>query len=157
MKQIINKVIFNAIIPFKGFKAITIWPWIFARIECMERWMKEDEWHETTHLRQQAETLVVSLVVLLVLAAFGIVSWWWLIAVPFVFYTFYLLEYLVRIPICGFDTRLAYHNISAEQEAYLHEKDATYNSERKPFRWLGYLFCNSFMRDPVTRKIVKKE
>lgn len=156
MKQTIN-IVFNKIIPFKGFKAITIWPWIFVRIESMSRWLKQDEWHETTHLWQQVETMVAALAILLVLAVLDVVSWWWLLSVPFSFYVLYLLEWLIRIPICCFDTRLAYYNISTEQEAYLHQDIATYNSERRKFAWARYLFRNSFMRDPVTEKIVKKE
>lgn len=92
-----------------------------------------------------------------ILAILGIVSWWWLLAVPFYFYVGYVLEWLIRIPICGFDTKLAYFNISTEQEAYLHQDDVTYNNNRQPMNWVRYFFRNSFMRDQVTGKIVKKE
>ncbi|MCL6103093.1 MAG: hypothetical protein M1292_11540 [Bacteroidetes bacterium] len=45
----------NSIIPFKGFKAITLWPFIFFREE-----MNAVDWnHETIHGRQQIELLFV--------------------------------------------------------------------------------------------------
>ena len=47
------KVIYNKIIPFKGYKAITIWPFIFARKKLSEI----DINHEKIHLAQQLELL----------------------------------------------------------------------------------------------------
>lgn len=151
------RLVFNDIIPFKGFKAITIWPWVFVRNDAMSKWTLDDERHETTHLKQQLEVLLVALEIALVLDVLDVISWWWLFLVPFTFYVLYVIEWLVRIPICGFDTKLAYYNISTEQEAYLHQGDMPYNYERRDFAWCKYLFRNSFERDAVTRKIVKKQ
>lgn len=156
MKQKIN-IVFNDIIPFKGFKAITIWPWVFVRNDAMSKWTLDDEHHETTHLKQQLEVMVAALEIVLVLDVLDVISWWWLLSAPFAFYALYVLEWLVRIPICGFDTKLAYYNISTEQEAYLHQGDMSYNYERHDFAWCKYLFRNSFERDVFTRKIVKKQ
>ncbi len=47
--------IYNNIIPFKGFKAITIWPFIFARCKMSEI----DINHENIHGRQQLELLII--------------------------------------------------------------------------------------------------
>ena len=49
------KVISNHIIPFKGFKAITLWPFIFCRSEMTE----VDLNHENIHGRQQLELLLI--------------------------------------------------------------------------------------------------
>ena len=49
------KIIYNKIIPFKGYKAITIWPFIFSRSELNEI----DINHEKIHGRQQLELLIV--------------------------------------------------------------------------------------------------
>lgn len=49
------KVIYNKIIPFKGYKAITIWPFIFARKKLSEI----DINHEKIHLAQQLELLII--------------------------------------------------------------------------------------------------
>lgn len=49
------KIIYNNIIPFKRFKAITIWPFIFARKQLNEI----DINHENIHGRQQLELLII--------------------------------------------------------------------------------------------------
>ena len=51
------KVIRNSIIPFKGFKAITLWPFIFVRKECS--FNEIDLNHENIHGRQQKELLII--------------------------------------------------------------------------------------------------
>ena len=108
--------VFNKIIPFKGYNAITFYPWVFVRKDA-SKWTLTDTRHKTTHLWQQEEELMLGYCATTILAILGIVSWWWLLAVPFYFYVGYVLEWLIRIPICSFDTKLAYFNISTEQEA----------------------------------------
>lgn len=49
------KIIYNKIIPFKGYKAITIWPFIFARDPLNEI----DKNHEEIHGKQQLELLII--------------------------------------------------------------------------------------------------
>ena len=49
------KIIYNKILPFKGFKAITIWPFIFAR----KQLNKVDINHEYIHGKQQKELLII--------------------------------------------------------------------------------------------------
>lgn len=51
------KVIRNKLIPFKGFKAITLWPFIFVRKECS--FSNIDLNHENIHGRQQLELLII--------------------------------------------------------------------------------------------------
>lgn len=50
-------IIKNSIIPFKGFKAITLWPFIFVRKGCS--FDEIDLNHEKIHLKQQLELLVI--------------------------------------------------------------------------------------------------
>lgn len=48
--------IYNNLIPFKGFKAITLWPFIFIRgKECSQICIN----HENIHGRQQLELLII--------------------------------------------------------------------------------------------------
>lgn len=51
------KIVRNSIIPFKGYKAITIWPFIFVRKECS--FDEVDLNHESIHGRQQLELLII--------------------------------------------------------------------------------------------------
>ena len=50
-------IIYNKLIPFKGYKAITIWPFIFIRKDCS--FNSTDFNHERIHLRQQLELLFI--------------------------------------------------------------------------------------------------
>ena len=149
------KIIFNDTIPFKGYKAMALWPWVFVRNECKERFTAIDSNHETIHLRQQVEMLIVGVILTLILFICGI-SWWSLFALP-IFFIWYGVEWFLRWVAYGFDGHLAYKNISFEQEAYLNEMDFDYQRVRNHFHWVSYLFKKSFVRDKNTRKIVKKE
>ena len=92
------KVVINNIIPFKGYVAITLWPFIFVRKAVKENVIR----HEEIHGQQQKEMLIV------------------------LFYLWYAVEYLVRLVICR-SHKEAYRNISFEQEAYLFEGDPSYS------------------------------
>ena len=128
-------VIRNNIIPFPGYKAITIWPFIFVR---KSAWYSNDtDRHEHIHGRQQLEMLLIGMVLAAVLAAVGC-GWWSLLALP-VFYLWYGLEYLIRLCITRSHDR-AYSSISFEQEANDHECDEDYLKHRRWFAWLRYLF-----------------
>ena len=127
-------VIYNKIIPFPGYKAITIIPFIFARKE-LDNVTKN---HECIHLRQQLEFLIVAAVL-----AGGIVfisksSPWELLIIPFVYYLWYGLEWLVRWMCNGFDAHKAYRSIAFESEAYSNEEDLHYLKTRKFFAWIKY-------------------
>lgn len=107
-----KRIIFNNVIPFKGFKAITIWPFVFVRSKYEDGGMSDkDVRHETIHLRQQAELLVVF------------------------FYVWYIAEWLIRL----FQKGNAYRNISFEREAYANEKDENYLKNRKHYAWFKYI------------------
>lgn len=97
----------------KGFSGITVFPFIFAR----KKSCKSDKTfinHEKIHIRQQLELLVVF------------------------FFIWYGLEFLIRL-IQYKDFRNAYRNISFEREAYTHERNLTYLTNRRFFSFIKYL------------------
>ena len=110
------KVAYNKYIPLKGFVALTLWPWIIVRESERKKFTPRVERHEGTHARQQIECLFV------------------------LFLIIYCLEWVIKIPLCKFDTNRAYMSISFEQEAYDHQDEIYYNDVRRYFAWLRYLF-----------------
>ena len=110
MQNTMTKVIINKIFPVKGFSAITIWPFIFARHELSEKTMR----HERIHYRQQIEMLLLLV------------------------YLWSGLEWVFRI-IKYRNADKAYMNISFEREAYANENDSDYLKNRKIFAWIKYL------------------
>ena len=123
------KKIYNNIIPFQGYKAMTVWPVIFVRSDARERFIIVDENHESIHGYQQKEMLVVGAVITIILFLLGC-GWWSLLALP-VFFWWYIIEWFMRFLIYS-DQAEAYRNISFEQEAYLNESDFHFLS----FGWL---------------------
>lgn len=106
-------VLVNKFILAKGFKGISLWPFIILKNEAF----KNDPVllnHEKIHLKQQAELLVIF------------------------FYLWYAIEYLIRIS--QYKKRfLAYRNISFEREAYTNEKNLNYSIARRRWSFLSYL------------------
>lgn len=130
-----TKVIFNDTIPFKGFIAMCLWPFIFVRNNAASHYNTVANNHEHIHAEQQKEMLLVGIV----LAAIGyvFVGLWALLFVP-LFFWWYGIEYLYRL--CQYrDTKKAYRNISTEREAYANEKDLIYLTNRRRFAWIKYL------------------
>lgn len=125
--------IYSNIVPPSGFIAMTIFPFIFIRKKMSWCFDDVDERHETIHGRQQIELLLL------------------------LFFVWYGIEYVVRWICYGFDGHLAYRNISFEQEAYLNENDLSYPYERKLYSFVRYLFKKTYVRDAISRKIVKKQ
>ena len=130
------KKIYNKHFPVKGFIALTIWPYIFVRIGKILT--ERGERHETTHAKQQIEMTVVGLFLALFMFLFDC-GWFSLIPVG-LFIEWYCLEWIVKIPFCGFSLMKAYLSISFEQEAYDHQDEVYYNEVRKDFAWLRYIF-----------------
>ena len=103
------KVIYNRLIPFKGYKCINICSILFVR---RGRFMSERDYsHEAIHTAQMKEMLYVF------------------------FYLWYLVEWIIRL----FKKGNAYRNISFEKEAYDNDEDLAYLDTRKPYAWLDYL------------------
>lgn len=101
------KVIYNNIIPFKGFSAINLFGIIFARKEYKEL-SKVILNHEAIHTAQMKELLYIP------------------------FYILYGLEYIVNL-IKYKDGNIAYRNISFERESYEHERQFDYLERREHF------------------------
>lgn len=97
------KLIYNNIIPFKGFKAINLFGLCFVRngMKMSDR----DINHEKIHTSQMKELLYLP------------------------FYLLYFGEWVVRLFMKG----NAYRNISFEKEAYTNENDLTYLTRRKHY------------------------
>ena len=108
------KVVFSSIIPFRGFLAVTLWPFIFVRRAVAGRFTAVANRHEHIHGRQQLEMLIL----------------------PFLLW--YLVEWMIRLIILR-DSSRAYRSISFEQEAYANEHDAAYLTTRRHYAWLRYL------------------
>lgn len=129
MKKVINN-----IIPFEGFVAITVWPFVFVRRSEEGKYDSVADNHEHIHGKQQQEMLAAGALMgdaLMILTG----SLWWLLLLP-AFFWWYLIEYALR---SMFGTGNAYRNISFEREAYANEKDFDYNRKRIPFSWLRYM------------------
>lgn len=106
------RIVYNKIIPFKGFRSTALWPFVFVRSD-----VPVDEPtvnHEQIHCEQQKEMLLVF------------------------FYLWYAIEWVVRL-IQYRTAHTAYRNISFEREAYAKEYDLAYVSMRKRYAWIHYL------------------
>ena len=137
------KVIYNDIVPLKGIKLMTIWPFIFTRKGTDVT--KDDMNHECIHLRQQIEVLIVSAATIVILCLTADVSWWWMASAPLCYFVLYGLEYAVRLFAYG-NRKEAYRNISFEQEAFANEKDAEYLGRRRRFAWVSFLTRKTYRR-----------
>lgn len=105
----------NSLIPFKGFAALTLWPFVFVRKDA--RIVATTIRHENIHGRQQKELLLVG------------------------FYLLYSIEWLIKL--CYYRNSItAYKNISFEREAYANQNNVAYLDERKPYAFLKYINNN---------------
>lgn len=103
------KIIYNNIIPFKGFAAINLFGILFVRkgVTVDEEMIN----HEAIHTEQMKEMLYVF------------------------FYLWYVIEWIIRLFMKG----NAYRNISFEREAYDNESNLDYLNTRKRYSWFSYL------------------
>lgn len=97
------KIIYNNIIPFKGFKAINLFGLLFVRKG--SKMSEVDINHEMIHTAQMKELLYLP------------------------FYLIYFGEWLVRLV----TEENAYRSISFEKEAYSNENNLTYLENRKHY------------------------
>lgn len=104
----------NNIIPFKGFTALTLWPFIFVRKDSEKYYTDIVNRHETIHGEQQKEMLIL------------------------LFLVWYGIEWLVKLCYYG-NAMTAYKNISFEREAYQNQNDLAYLDIRKHYSWIKYL------------------
>lgn len=114
-------IIYNDIIPFKGFKAINICGIIFARKCCKNKINNRENrilvTHEQIHTKQIYELLIIG------------------------FYLWYVIEWLIKfIKYKNFHT--AYKNISFEREAYYFQNYPEYLDIRQCFDFLYFINHN---------------
>lgn len=102
-------VIYNTLIPFKGYKAINLFGFIFVRKEC--NFNDIDLNHERIHSAQMKELAYI------------------------IFYLWYLFEWLYLLIKYG-NSHTAYRNISFEKEAYSNEENLDYLKTRKHYAQL---------------------
>lgn len=136
-KQNMAIIIYNNLIPLKGYTAVTLWPLVFAR-KGAKPLKSHVESHEKIHLRQQLEVLVASAAVLAVVIWLMGWSWWWMLASLAVYYAGYGLDYAVRRILYSSHIE-AYRNIACEQEAYQNQYYCAYLQQRRPFAWIKYI------------------
>lgn len=106
------KIIFNNIIPFKGFLAINLFGILFVRGS--KRPLSNVVInHEEIHTKQMKELLYVG------------------------FYILYFIFWLERLL---WNTSYAYRGNPFEQEAYYNERNLSYIDDRKHYAWTKYLF-----------------
>ena len=104
---------------FMKIGGITLWPFIILREYYQGTtnfWRAKREKiinHESIHIAQQGELLVIP------------------------FYVLYILEWFIKLFFYG---KRAYYNISFEREAYKNELDLTYLSKRKRYSWIKLIF-----------------
>ena len=103
------KVVYNNLIPFKGYKAINLFGIVFAQKGAVLT--RKDLNHEAIHTAQMKEMLYLF------------------------FYVWYVMEWIVRLFMNG----NAYRSISFEQEAYDNDGNLQNLSIRKPYCWTKYL------------------
>ena len=109
------KIVYNNIIPFEGFLAMTIYPFIFVKKKYRYMFNDKDIRHETIHSKQQIELLII------------------------IFFIWYLLEYIFRI-FQYWNLNKAYRNICFEREAFANENNKEYLDNRKLFSFIKYLW-----------------
>ena len=107
------KVIYNSLIPFKGFSAINLFGIIFARKET--KITSHILNHEGIHSAQMKELFFIG------------------------FYLWYLIEWTLRLFQFRFNNKMAYYAISFEKEAYDNMFTTDYLSSRKPYAFRRYL------------------
>jgi len=143
-------VIWNKLIPFGGFEAMAVWPFVFVRRD--KDITARDIRHEKIHGAQQLELLLVGFFITAVLAAIGC-GWWSLLALP-LFYWAYCICWIIELGRCLKDKErgqasIQYkprnlwhrveHSIIFEREAYSMEGDEVYLKHRPWFAWTEYI------------------
>lgn len=106
------KVIYNNLIPFKGYKAINLFGILFVRKG--KTMHDKDLNHEAIHTAQMKEMLYIP------------------------FYLWYLIEWFIKL-FRYWNFHTAYRCISFEREAYMNQYNLEYLKIRKHFEWFKAL------------------
>lgn len=103
------KIIYNNIIPFKGYLTMNLFGFLFVRKDLKDKLNSIVINHEAIHLTQMKELLYIP------------------------FYIIYLLEWLYKVLFKYPFSHKAYRDISFEKEAYTYEEYFGYLRRRKHF------------------------
>ena len=106
MKKIVSKHL-----PFKGYRAMAIFPFLFIREEYKDDITEQVINHESIHFQQQKEMLIIP------------------------FYVWYIIEFIIKF----FIYKSAYKNISFEREAYSNADNLEYLKTRKWYSFFKYI------------------
>lgn len=111
------KIIYNNIIPFKGFIAINLFGVIFTRKKYKTYLNNSNGFnhvinHELIHTAEMKELLYIG------------------------FYIWYLIEWIIRLFANIKHLKKAYYQIKFEKEAYKHQYDKNYLKTRKHYSWI---------------------
>lgn len=120
----------------KSFSTITIAAWVLTKYKTVAEMPQYVRNHESIHVRQWAECMVTSGVIVWALVLFAGISPLWFILAFIVFYILYVFEWLIKLCFYG---RAAYHHISFEREANAGEDDETYLENSGYFGWVKYV------------------
>lgn len=106
-------IIYNNIIPFKGYRAINLFGIIFVR-KSAKPLSEKTIFHEKIHTAQMKELLYIF------------------------FYLWYVIEWLIKL--FRYKTcHKAYRNISFEREAYTNDGNINYLKDRKLYSFTKYI------------------
>lgn len=143
-KNIYMKLIKNRLIPFKGFKAIMLFGVVFYKGKDLTQ--KQFN-HEFYHMMQWRDITLISAVPIVFISA--MFSWWWLIAIPFVYYIIYLLEWFIKLILSG-NAMKAYKDVSFERDAREFEHvifgDCTAEKQWSSFGWIKRIRLKSLKK-----------
>lgn len=129
----------NKIFPFKGYKAMCVYPFLFVRTDAHGVY-DYDYNHEFIHAFQQIEMHILFALLLAFLSLHGYFSLWYVFASPLGYFALYAIEYVFRLCTCGFNKDIAYRSVSFEREAYDNQKDYGYINRREHFASFKYIF-----------------
>lgn len=136
------KIIYNSVIPFKGFIAMmTIFIlWIRKEYKGSRQLGYEFFNHEKIHSYQQIEIWVSSIIIMVSVCLFTNLSWWWLLFTPVIPFIIYGLCWIIEIILPPYN--MAYKNICFETEAVYNEWDSDYLGKKRKlftFAFLKYI------------------
>lgn len=135
------KIIYNNILPFRGFIALlTIFIlWIRKEYKGDKRLDAQFLNHEKIHSYQQIEIWVASIIVTSFVCLLTGLSFWWMLATPAVPLLVYVLCWIIEIVMPPYNS--AYKNICFETEAIYNEGNPDYLKSRGlfTFKFLKYI------------------
>lgn len=134
------KTVVNKFLPFKGFVAMTVWPFIFIRKDKELKFIDKVKRHEYIHVYQQIECLLVGAVLAFLMLIIGC-GWWSLISLG-LFFELYAVEWIIKGLINFGNSRKAYRSISFEREAFENQENPDWLDDRPKFYWIKYVLTS---------------